>query len=220
MACQCPQGGFLLWSEEYSSTSLHVNKADQAQSWALCEVPWSYKACSHQKKIRISLFLFTLFSRVGLFPNPWTVAHQAFLSFTISWNWLKLIRVHWVDDAIQPSHSLSSPSLAPSLSSEGKHQGLLQWVGSSHQLAKVLELQLQHQSFQWIFRTDFLWDWLVWSPCNLRDSQESSPMKFKSINSLALSLLNGPIFTSVHDYQKNHSFDYMDLCQQTDVSAF
>ena len=62
--------------------------------------------------------------------------------------------VHWVGDAIQPSHPLLSPSLpAFSLS---LHQGLFQWVSSSHQVAKVLELQLQHQSFQWIFRTDFL----------------------------------------------------------------
>ena len=62
--------------------------------------------------------------------------------------------VHRVDDAIQPSHPLSSPSLpAFDLS---QHQGLFQWVSSSHQVAKVLELQLQHQSFQWIFRIDFL----------------------------------------------------------------
>ena len=41
--------------------------------------------------------------------------------------------------------------------------GFFQWVSTSHQVAKILEFQLQHQSFQWIFRTDFLWDWLVWS---------------------------------------------------------
>ena len=52
----------------------------------------------------------------------------------------------------------------------------------SYQVAKVLELQ--HQSFQWIFRTDFLWDWLVWSLCRPRDSQESSQAtQFESINS-------------------------------------
>ena len=57
---------------------------------------------------------------------------------------------HWVSDAIQPSHPLSPPSaLALNLS---QHQGLFQWVGSSHQIAKVLELQLQHQSFQWMLR--------------------------------------------------------------------
>ena len=55
-----------------------------------------------------------------------------------------------------------------------------------HRVAKVL-FQLQHQSFQWILRTNFLYDWLVWSPCNTRDSQESSPApQFKSISSLAL----------------------------------
>ena len=47
--------------------------------------------------------------------------------------------------------------------------GSFQWVSSSHQVAEVLELKLQHQSFQWIFRTDFLKDWLVWSPCSPRD---------------------------------------------------
>ena len=94
------------------------------------------------------------------------------------------------------------------------HQGLFQWVHSSYQMAKVLELLLQQQSFQWIFRVDFLWDWLVWSPCSPRDSQESSPAsQFESISSSALSLLYGPTLTSVHDYWKNHSCDYMDLCQ-------
>ena len=62
--------------------------------------------------------------------------------------------VHWVGDAIQPSHPLSSPS-SPDLNLS-QHQGLFQWVGSSHQVAKVLEFQLQHQSFQWIFRVDSL----------------------------------------------------------------
>ena len=60
----------------------------------------------------------------------------------------------------------------------------------------VLELQLQHQSFQWIFRTDFLYVGLVWSPCSPRDSQESSPTpQFKSINSSAFSLLQGIFLT-------------------------
>ena len=62
--------------------------------------------------------------------------------------------VHWVSDAIQPSHPLSSPS--PHSFNFSQHQGLFKWVSSSHQGAKVLEFQLQHQSFQWIFRTDFL----------------------------------------------------------------
>ena len=62
--------------------------------------------------------------------------------------------VHWVSDAIQPSHPLSPPS--PPAFNLSQHQGLFQWVSSSHHMAKGLEFQLQHQSFQWIFRTDFL----------------------------------------------------------------
>ena len=65
--------------------------------------------------------------------------------------------VHWVGDAIQPSHPLSPPS--PPVLNLSQHQGLFQWVSSLHQMTKVLELQ--HQSFQWIFRVDFLSDWLV-----------------------------------------------------------
>ena len=61
---------------------------------------------------------------------------------------------HWVGDAIQPSHPLSTPS--PPVFNLSQHQGLFQWVSTSHQVARVLELQLQHQSFQWIFRADFL----------------------------------------------------------------
>ena len=112
---------------------------------------------------------------------------------------------HRVGDAIQSSHLLSSPF--PPAFSLFLHQSLFQWVSSSHHVAKVLEFQLQHQSFQWIFRTDFLLD-LVGSPCSPRDSQESSPIpQFKSINSSMLSFLYGPTLTSLHDYWKNHSFD-------------
>ena len=78
-----------------------------------------------------------------------------------------------ISDAIQPSHPLSSPS--PLVLSLSQHQGFFQWVGAGHlMVAKVLKLQLQHQSFQWILTVDFLSDWLVWSPCSLRDSSVSS----------------------------------------------
>ena len=84
-----------------------------------------------------------------------------------------------------------------------QHHSLFQWISPSHQVPKVLELQLQYLSFQWIFRVDFLLDWLVWSPYSPRDSQESSPTpQFKSINSLALSFLFGPTLTSIHDSGK------------------
>ena len=72
------------------------------------------------------------------------------------------------------------------------------FLNSSHEVAKVLEFQLQHQSFQWTPRTDLLQDGLVGSPCSPRDSQESSPTpQFKSINFSALSaLFQGWRFTS------------------------
>ena len=62
--------------------------------------------------------------------------------------------IHWVSDAIQPAHSLSSPS--PPASNLSQNQGLFKWVRSSHKVAKVLEFQLQHLPLKWIFRTDFL----------------------------------------------------------------
>ena len=62
--------------------------------------------------------------------------------------------VHWVGDAIQPSHPLLSPS--PPALNLSQHQGLFKWVSSSHQVAKLLEFQFQHQSFQWTPRTDLL----------------------------------------------------------------
>ena len=78
--------------------------------------------------------------------TPGFPVHHQFLEFAQT-------HVHWVCDAIQPSYPLSSPSPALSLS---QHQGLFQWVNSSQEVAKVLAFQFQHQSFKWIFRTDFL----------------------------------------------------------------
>ena len=79
--------------------------------------------------------------------TPGFSVHHQLLEFTQT-------HVHWVSDATQPSHPLSS--LSPPAFNFCQHQGLLKWVSSSHQLVKVLEFQLQHQSFQWTFRTDFL----------------------------------------------------------------
>ena len=91
------------------------------------------------------------------FSTPGIPVHHQLLEFTQT-------HVLWVSDAIQPSHPLSSLSLhALNLS---QHQGLFKWISSSHQVAKVLEFQLQHESFQ---------DGLVGSPCSPRDSQKSSP---------------------------------------------
>ena len=105
--------------------------------------------------------------------------------------------VHRVGNAIQPSNPLSSPS-HPTFNLS-QNQGLLWRVSSLHHVAKILEFQLQHQSFQWIFRTDFL----VGSPCSPRDSQESYPTpQFKSINSSAFSFLYSWTNTPIHDYWK------------------
>ena len=101
---------------------------------------------------------------------------------------------HHIGDAIHPSHPLSSPS--PPAFNLSQHQGLFQWVSTLQKVAKVLQLQHQHQSFQWIFRVDFLEDWLVLFPCRPRDSQEPSPAtQFESINFSTLSLLYGPTLT-------------------------
>ena len=122
--------------------------------------------------------------------------------------------VHWVSDTILPSHPLLPPFL--SALDLPQHQGLFQWVISLHQGVYVLDLQLQHQPFQWIFRVDFLQGWLVLSPCSPRDSQEPSPApQFEIINSLALSRLYDSTLTSIHDDWKNHSFDV----GKSDVSA-
>ena len=95
------------------------------------------------------------------------------------------IHVHWVADAIKASHAL--PSSFPFAFNLYQHQGLFQWVDSLYQVAKILELQLQHQSFQWKFRIDFLWDWLVWSPYCPRDPQESFPApQLESISAVSL----------------------------------
>ena len=114
--------------------------------------------------------------------------------------------IHWVGDAIQPSHPLSSPS--PHTFKRSQHQGLCKRVSFSHQVAKVLEFHLQHQSFQWTPRTDLLQNGLVGSPCSPRDSEESSPTpQFESINSSVLSFLYSPTLIPIYDYWKNHSLD-------------
>ena len=118
--------------------------------------------------IRISQYLhFVKFFYILLLFNPSTSAVTDSLSPHRLWH-TRLscpslspeyghTHVHWVSDAVQPSHLLS-PSSFPALSLS-QYQGLFQWVRSSHQVGKGLELLLQHQSFQWIFRVNFLKDW-------------------------------------------------------------
>ena len=138
--------------------------------------------------------------------------------FSVLYHFLEFAHTyfHWVDDAIQPSH----PLLPPSTLSLFQLQGLFKWISSLHQAAKILEIQHQHQLFQWMFRVAFLFDWLVWSPCYPGDSQESLPEPhLKSLTSSAFSLLYCPTLTSVHDCWENHSFDYTDLCDFSKVMS-
>ena len=167
-----------------------------------------FNLCRNAGDINMAIILiFSQFSPLVVFNSLWPhglwtpgiPVHHQLPEFTQT-------HVCWVGDAIQPYHPLSSPS--PPAFSLSQHQGVFKLVNSSHQVAKVLEFQLQYQSLQWIFRTDFLQDGLVGSPCSPRDSQESSPTpQFKSINSSALSFLYSPTLTSICDYWKNHSFD-------------
>ena len=131
---------------------------------------------------------FSLFSGsvVSNSATPWTAGCQASLSVSKSQSLLKLMSI----TSVMPSNHLI---LCRPLLLHPQFSPVFSNVSSSHQVAKVLELQLQHQSFQWIFRTDILYDWLVWSSCSPRDPQESSPTpQFKSIDSSALSLLHSP----------------------------
>ena len=128
---------------------------------------------------------------IWLFPIPWTAASQSSLSFIISQSLLKLISMKSV---MLSNHLILCHSPCPLAFNLSKHQSLFQWVSSSHQVAKVLELQ--RKSFQWIFRIDFLYHWLVWSLCSLRDSQESSPAH----NSKISILWHSPFVMVQHPY--------------------
>ena len=131
------------------------------------------KLDSNSITISYTVIVVQSLSCVELFATPWTAAHKASPSFTISWSLLKL-KLLSIESVIPSRHLILSPPSPPALKLS-QHQGLFHWVSSSHQVAKVLELQLQHQSLQWIFRVDFLQESLVWSPCSPRNSQESSP---------------------------------------------
>ena len=122
--------------------------------------------------------------------------------------------VHWVSDAIQPSHPLSSPS--PPAFNLSQHQALFQWLSSSHQVAKVLEFQLPMNIQDW-----FPLGWIGWISLQSKGlSRVLSKPQFESIHFLMLSLPYGGTLTTVHDYWNSHSFDQVDLCWQSNVSDF
>ena len=126
--------------------------------------------------------------------------------------------VHQVGDAIQPSHTLSSPSPAFNLA---QHQCLFKWVSSLHEVAKVLKFQLQHQSFQWnsrliSFRVD--WSDLLAVQGTLKSllQHHSSKASILQCSAFFIIQLSHPYTTT----GKKHGFDQMDLCWQSNVFAF
>ena len=158
-----------------------------------------------------------LLSHVHLFVTPWTAAHQAFLSLTISQSLLKLMSIESVMTSnhlifCHPNFLLLSifPSIRVFSSELVLHIRWAKYWSFSFSISPSSEY-----SGLISFRIDWF-DLFV-----VQETLKSLLQhQFESINSLVLSLLYGPTFTSVHDYWKNHSFDYTDLCLQCNVSAF
>ena len=152
-----------------------------------------------------------------LFATPWTAAHQASLSITISQSLLKLMSI----ESVMPSNHLIIccpllllPSIFPSIRVFSKESVLpIRWP---KYWSFSFSISLSNEYSGLIsFRID-CFDFLA-----VRDSQESSPiLQFKSIDSLAFNFLYGPSLVSARNYWKNHSFDSLDLCWQSNVSVF
>ena len=136
---------FFLWALEPFFSALGTRRAAETNVWFSFLSHWSD---SWTNSLSVS--------SVAQCLAPCIPTDCSMPGFPVHHQLLELAQahVHWIGDAIQPSHHLSSSS-SPAFNLS-QHQGLFQWVSSPHQVAKVLELQLQHQSFQWIFRTDFL----------------------------------------------------------------
>ena len=153
-------------------------------------------------------------SWVWLFATPWNAARQTSLSFNISQSLCKLIFI----ESMMPSNHLILcspllllPSVFPSIRVFSNESALCKSIGASAS-ASVLQMNIQ--------------DWFPLKLTGLISLQfqgtlKSSPIPlFKSISSLVLSFLYGPTLTFMHDYQKNHSFGYTEICQQSNVSTF
>ena len=160
----------------------------------------------------MSFDVFQWLSCVELFATPWTAGHQASLS-TISQSLFKLMSIESM------MHPAVSSSVTPfsfclqSFSASGSFPMSRLFPSGSWSTAASVSASVLPVDIQGWFPLGF--DWLVWSLCCPRESQESySPPKFKSISYSVLSLLYGPTLTSIHNYWKNQSFEYMDLCWQ------
>ena len=152
------------------------------------------------------------------FATPWTAAPQPSLSITNSQSLLKLMSI----ESVMPSNHpilcrplFLLPSIFPSIRVLSNESALrIRWP-KYWSFSFNISPSSEHSGL-----ISFRMDWLDLL-CSPKDSQESSPTpQFKSINSLVLSFLYGPTLTSIQDYWKNHSFDYTDLCWQSNISAF
>ena len=156
-------------------------------------------------------------SRVWLSVTPWTTAHQVSSFFTVSWS---LLRFMSIESVMHPTiSSFVAPfSFCPqSFSASGSFPVSQLFTSGGQSIVASASASVLPMTIQGSSPVGFT----GWSSCCPRDSQESSPApEFESINSFALSLFYGLALTSVHDYWKNHSFDYTDICWQSNVSAF
>ena len=142
-------------------------------------------------------------SCVWLFATPWIAARQASLPITNSWSLLKLMSI----ESVMPSNPLTlyrallfPPSIFPSIRVFSSESVLpFRWP-------KYWSISLSSSpanEYSWLI------SFRIWSLCSPKDSQKYSPRQFKSIHSLSLSFLYGPALTSIRDYWKKQSFDFV-----------
>ena len=157
-------------------------------------------------EVKMTVVVVQSLSHVQLFLTPWTAAHQASLSFTVSWSLFKLMTIKLVmssNHLILCCSLLLPPSIFSSIRVFSKEPVLLEGLLSRWTKYWSFNFSISPSS-EYSGLISFRMDWFG-SPCSPRDSQESSPApQFKSINSLALSLFYGPTLTSVHDYWKKN----------------
>ena len=160
VAIICPIG--LHWPEGLTGAGGSPPKMTQSHDWQIRAGFWQGFSCGSPHGCLSILTIWRpallsdprelkqKFSSVHDSATPWIAAHQTSLSITNSRSLLKLMSI----ESVMPSNHLILSSTSPAFNLS-QHQGQFQWVSSSHQVAKVLEFHLQHQSFQWTFRTDF-----------------------------------------------------------------
>ena len=196
---------------------LRMHKCQSISCEKNCNSTVSFLNCS----TNVPILMFgsvQLLSHVQLFATPWIAARQASLSIPNSWSSPKLTSI----ESVMPSSHLILcrlclllPPIPPSIRVISNESTLCMRWPKYLSFSLSISLSNEHPGL-----VSFRMDW-VGSPCSPRDSRESSPApQFKSINSSARSFLHSPTLTSIHDHRKNHSLDQMDLCWQSNISAF